>query len=113
MDYGWNRIVDMSIDGDTEEEETLPAPSIRSGKSGKSGHSSRHSSFYGSVNTASNNANDRISISDWTPPTAPTGFSTLAEDAQLESLRRHVVIIKQEHHNHTAIRIPMTRLVSS
>lgn len=104
MEYGWNRIA-QDDDDDVEE-----IASIRSGKSGRSGRSgASKASFQGS--TASSYGADRISIADWKPPNVPTGESKLAEEAQLESLKRHVEIVRGELAAHNALRAPMSKLV--
>ncbi|KAI5475156.1 SEC7-like domain containing protein [Pseudohyphozyma bogoriensis] len=108
MEYGWNR-VDV---GDEQDDGAAEVGSIRSGRSGKSGHSrmSHHPSF---VPSSHGNPNDRIHINDWKPPGVPTGSSTLSEDAQLESLKRHVSIIRNELAVHNQLHAPMLKLYSS
>lgn len=102
MEYGWNRVVDA----DDEVEEMA---SIRSGKSGKSGRSVRSKASYGG--STMGGRNDRIVVHDWKPPSTPLGASALTEEAQLESLRRHVAIINAELEQHKPLRMPMCRLV--
>ena len=107
MEYGWNRV---ATDDEDDMEEIA---SIRSGKSGKSGRSgASKASFQGSmVSAAGATSNDRITISDWKPPNVPTGESRLSEEAQLESLKRHVEIVRLELAAHNNLRAPMAKLV--
>ncbi|KAL8293795.1 hypothetical protein RQP46_000496 [Phenoliferia psychrophenolica] len=110
MEYGWNRVATNDDEDDMEE-----IASIRSGKSGRSGRSgASKTSFQGSmVSSHGATANDRISIADWKPPNVPTGESKLSEEAQLESLKRHVEIVRIELAVHNNLRAPMSKLFSS
>lgn len=109
MEYGWNKI----INADDEVEEM---GSIRSGRSGRSSRSalsrvSYGGSFQSSFSPASS-MGPPIYINDWTPPNVPTGASTLSEDVQLDSLKRHVKITRAELAQHNTLRSPMLKLVS-
>jgi PH/SEC7 domain-containing protein len=102
MDYGWNRVPDAD-DAEVEVERM----SIRSGKSAVS-----RKSYVGGFASISHNKNDKIFINDWKPPVVPTGASTLSEEAQLASLKKHVAIVHVELDAHNNIRAPMYKLVS-
>ncbi|KAM0753008.1 hypothetical protein T439DRAFT_378754 [Meredithblackwellia eburnea MCA 4105] len=106
MEYGWNRVIPSQDNDDFEE-----IASIRSGKSGRSGVSKI--SYQGSVAPSMLNGNDRIGINDWTPPTVPLGASILGEEGQLDSLKRHVGVVRAELTQHNVLRAPMTKLYSS
>lgn len=108
MEYGWNRVADREVESISEDVET--AESIRSGKSGRSSFSRGGPPSSSTLGLATS-YHDRIHINDWKPPNVPEGSSTLSEEAQLESLTRHVEIIRVELALHNALRGPMSKLV--
>lgn len=108
MDYGWNRVL-----GSVEsQEDTEDLASVRSGRSGHSRRS--RVSYAGSLSRQHGieSAADRATIFDWRPPQAPTGFSTLSEDAQFDALRKHTLALQMELERHNDLRGPMLKLVS-
>ncbi|GAA5833819.1 hypothetical protein JCM9279_001632 [Rhodotorula babjevae] len=105
MEYGWNRVADSSSVGADDDLEDIA--SIRSGRSRRSYASSAfHSSALGA-------GADRTHVNEWKPPQVPLAPSHLGEEAQLEALRRHSVIVQRELAQHGALRGPMTRLYPS
>ncbi|KAK4056662.1 hypothetical protein OIO90_002214 [Microbotryomycetes sp. JL221] len=56
--------------------------------------------------------NDKMFISDWQPPPPPSGASQLSEDAQLDNLKKHLALVKQELLQHNMLRAPLTKLYS-
>ncbi|KAK4054533.1 hypothetical protein OIV83_001027 [Microbotryomycetes sp. JL201] len=126
MEYGWNRLdvqtVDsrlrhsVSFDHGNSIDDTM---SVKSGKSKRSyqvslAHSHASSGLGGGTSAASTrDVNDKIHINDWQVPPPPSGSSQLSEDAQLENLRRHLALVKEDILQHNMIRVPLTRLYSS
>ncbi|GAA6059042.1 hypothetical protein JCM10212_001267 [Sporobolomyces blumeae] len=111
VEYGWNKV--DRLDGGDDDDDREEIASIRSGRSGHSRISYAGSAFHSAGVGSSLNVNDRISITDWKPPNVPLTPSTLAEEAQLEHLKRHVVIVQAELAHHNELRAPMTKLYSS
>lgn len=108
MEYGWSQISEL-------EDEVEEMGSIRSGRSGRSGRSSQsklsYQGSYQSSYTAATIARvDRTQVKDWSPPTVPSGTSSLLEDTQLENLKRHVKITRAELAQHNTLRSPMLKL---
>jgi len=111
VEYGWNRVEGSKFDHD-DNEGGGRASSIKSGKSGHSRMSYAASTFGGGGGSgAGGGALDRIRIEDWKPPNVPLTPSQLAEEAQLEHLKRHVEIVRRELKEHNELRAPMTKLV--
>lgn len=106
MEYGWNRVGSVEAESQARDD----TMSIRSGHSRRS---YQHMVGGGGSSSQSLNPNDRITINEWKPPNVPSGASQLAEDAQLENLRRHISIVRKELAAHNHLRAPMTRLVSA
>ncbi|GAA6047368.1 hypothetical protein JCM3770_001269 [Rhodotorula araucariae] len=106
MEYGWSR-VDSPQNGDDDEREEIA--SIRSGHSRRSYASSR---FHGSALGGGGSA-DRIHVNEWKPPQVPLAPSQLAEETQLEALKRHTAIVQRELAQHNMLRVPMLRLFPS
>lgn len=105
MEYGWNRVGTASSEVDLlARDETM---SIRSGHSRRS---YQHMVGGGSSGQSAN-PNDRITINEWKSPNVPSGACQLSEDAQLENLKRHIAIVRQELAAHNLLRAPMTKLV--
>ena len=112
MDYGWNRVFANMADGENEVEDLV---SVRSGRSGHSRKS--RMSYVGSISRhggsgAHDSGMDRITLQDWQAPQPPTTHSTLSEDAQLDSLKRHCAALQIELERHNSLRVPMQKLVS-
>ena len=119
MEYGWNRVLPAAPLGDgDDDDEAEEIASIRSGKSGRSARSgkssrSKHSQASSmAFGSSYSNSNERAHINDWKAPQPPTAPSTLHEEAQIESLRKHVNKLESELEAHNELRSPMTRLVS-
>ena len=114
MDHGWNRVLPGGA-ADGQEQEVEDLASVRSGMSG---HSQRSRlSYAGSIGRHSSlnvagPTSDRTHLYDWQPVQPPSVASNLCEDAQLESLKRHTIALKQELEKHNDLRTPMMRLVS-
>lgn len=106
MEYGWNRADASSRSSLEQHDDTM---SVRSGRSKRSYQISLAQSTSGASHASG--GNDRIVIAEWTPPAVPTGASQLSEDAQLENLKRHIGIVRDELTQHNALRAPMQRLV--
>ncbi len=114
MDYGWNRVFASAGEADNEMEDLASVRSGRSGHSRKSRMSyvssiSRHGGGLGHHDAGM----DRITLYDWQAPQPPSTHSTLSEDAQLESLKRHCTTLQGELERHNSLRVPMQKLVSS
>ncbi|BGP48501.1 hypothetical protein JCM10450v2_004377 [Rhodotorula kratochvilovae] len=109
MEYGWSRVDSPQDGADDDDREEIA--SIRSGHSRRSYASSAfHSSSLGGGGSS---AADRIHINEWKPPQVPLVPSNLAEEAQLDALRRHAAIVQRELAHHNTLRAPMLRLFPS
>lgn len=126
MDYGWNRVKGLT-DGESKSNRnslTNDTEDLASVLSGKSGHSRKSKiSYAGSISRYSvlghhshsarggEHEGDRITIKDWIPPQPPVTTSTLSEEAQLDSLRKHTAALQKELEQHQNLCVPMQRLV--
>ncbi|GAA5837679.1 hypothetical protein JCM3766R1_000554 [Sporobolomyces carnicolor] len=110
VEYGWNKVEARFDLGESEGRED-----VASVKSGKSGHSrmSYAASTFNTHAPGGGSANDRMRIEDWKPPNVPLSLSHLAEEAQLEHLKKHVKIVQSELEHHNELRAPMVKLYSS
>lgn len=110
VEYGWNKVEARFDLGESEGRED-----VASVKSGKSGHSrmSYAASTFNTHAPGGGSANDRMRIEDWKPPNVPLSLSHLAEEAQLEHLKKHVKIVQSELEHHNELRAPMVKLVRS
>lgn len=109
VEYGWNRIEGSKFDHDSNDGGGR-ASSVKSGKSGHSRMSYAASTFGGG---GAGGTLDRIRIEEWKPPNVPLTPSQLAEEAQLDHLKKHVEIVRKELEEHNELRTPMTKLVCS
>lgn len=112
MDYGWNRVAGAAADAPDDTED------LASVRSGKSGHSRRsRMSYTGSMSRqfgmGHDTGMDRVMLHDWRQPQPPSGFSTLSEDAQYDSLRKHTLALQTELEKHNELRLPALKLVSN
>ena len=80
----------------------------------KSGTRGSMSSGTGSVNAHSSSmpAGDRITLFEWTAPMPAMSQSLLAEEEQMQALKRYVASLESEMEVHQEHRVPMMRLVS-
>lgn len=136
MEYGWNLVsasnelasLETVSERNSREEDMAEMSSIRSGRSGtsiKSPLSPSRFNYRGFVSNSFTTApgtsalragltggfGDKIRISDWKVPNAPTGESNLSEDAQLESLKRYSAVTKVELARHNGLRNDMLQIV--
>ncbi|GEM09884.1 SEC7-like domain containing protein [Rhodotorula toruloides] len=102
MEYGWNRVDRLKNDDEREE--------IASIRSGHSRISYASSAFHSA--TSLSNSNDRIHINEWNAPEIPLVPTNLPEEAQLEALKCHAALVRNELHEHNWVRQPMLQLYS-
>lgn len=128
MEYGWNAVLPTPAspdpaggEGDDAAEEELEE--VRSTRSGKSVRSTRSyqsrlskrgaSAFAQFASPGTYNPNDRLNISEWTPPQPPSAASTLSEEDQYKALQRYQKTLQGDLEVHNELRGPMARLYSS
>lgn len=107
MEYGWNRISDISLHGDGSNSPEDDKASIRSGRSNMSRF---NTSTYGRRSFSTTPA-DRLYINDWKPPQPSMMPSPLEEEAQLDTLTGYVKTIKDDLEAHRLLEGPMVKLV--
>jgi len=113
IEYGWSdSIVNNALVTSINESTTRPRAS-------SSGHRpSLQSSLRSSLDQGMNGAirsrlpGDKITISDWSPPTQSMRASNLMEPDQLSTLRAYVAGIEDELQKHNQLRSPMLLAVS-
>jgi len=112
VEYGWNK-VESKFDDDDHDDDYRNREDVMSVRSGKSGHSrmSYAASTFGTGTSGGGGINDRLRIEDWKPPNVPLSPSQLGEEAQLEHLKKHVLIVQGELAHHNELRAPMLKLV--
>ena len=116
MEYGWNRVSEVLQHGrSASDDESIRVRDFTDNASVRSARSS-HSRF-GRIKegaaTLRVGSSDRMTISEWKPPLAPSIPSTHDEEAQLEALKKHVSKLMQELQEHNELRGPMMALVRS
>lgn len=117
MEYGWNRVSEvlqhgrsMSDDESIRVRDFTDTASVRSGRSNRSIFG-RNKDGPATMRVGNSPWSERINISEWKPPLAPSVSSTLDEEMQLEALKKHVAALKQELQEHNELRGPMMALV--
>ncbi|KAH9083422.1 hypothetical protein EDB83DRAFT_2213073 [Lactarius deliciosus] len=118
MEYGWNRVSDVFQHGRSVSDDESARPhdyadtaSVRSGRSNHSRFSRKDGVT--TMRAGSSPWSDRMNISDWKPPLAPSIPSIHDEEAQLEALKKHVAALTQELQDHNELRGPMMALYPS
>jgi PH and SEC7 domain-containing protein len=117
MEYGWNRVSEVLQHGrSVSDDESIrvrdftDTASVRSGRSNRSIFG-RNKDGPATMRVANSPWSERITISEWKPPLAPSVSSTFDEEAQLEALKKHVTALTQELQEHNELRGPMMALV--
>ena len=117
MEYGWNRVSEvlqhgraMSDDESIRVRDFTDNASVRSGRSQRSLFG-RNKDGPATMRAGNSPWSERITISEWKPPLAPSIPSTLDEELQLEALKKHVSALTQELQEHNELRGPMMALV--
>ncbi|KAH8119341.1 hypothetical protein DFH11DRAFT_1501723 [Phellopilus nigrolimitatus] len=107
MEYGWNRVMDITEDRPSISEELQPKDSdtfsMRSGRSWN-----RKDPF--TLRSSSSPFSERVTIHDWKLPMPSTVPSMHDEEGQLEALQKHAASLKAELNQHNAFRAPMQQL---
>lgn len=113
IEYGWSdSIINNALVTSINESTTRP----RASSSGR--RPSLQSSLRSSLDQGMNGAirsrlpGDKITISDWSPPTQSMRASNLMEPDQLSTLRAYVAGIEDELQKHNQLRSPMLLAVS-
>lgn len=111
MEYGWNRVIDplTRVRSSSEDKRTADNADSLSVKSGRSLFGKKD---FASMRLEKSPWVDRIFINDWKPPMPPTVASAQDEETQLEALKKHAVILKNDLQEHNETRKPMMSLVS-
>jgi PH/SEC7 domain-containing protein len=117
MEYGWNRVSEVLQHGrSASDDESIrvrdftDTASVRSGRSNRSIFG-RNKDGPATMRVGNSPWSERINISEWKPPLAPSVSSTLDEEMQLEALKKHVAALMQELQEHNELRGPMMALV--
>jgi len=119
MEYGWNRVSEVLQHGrSVSDDESIrvrdftDTASVRSGRSNRSIFG-RNKDGPATMRVGNSPWSERITISEWKPPLAPSIPSTLDEELQLEALKKHVAALMQELQEHNELRGPMMALYPS
>jgi hypothetical protein len=110
IEYGWSDAVVNNVLAATINESVSSRPSTSARR--PSIQSSLRSSIDQSGHPRSKLPGDRITISDWTPPTQSMRASNLMETDQLATLVAYVAGIEEELQKHNQLRNPMLLAVS-
>lgn len=117
MEYGWSRVSEVLQHGrSVSDDESIrvrdftDTASVRSGRSNRSIFG-RNKDGPATMRVGNSPWSERINISEWKPPLAPSVSSTLDEEMQLEALKKHVAALMQELQEHNELRGPMMALV--
>ena len=113
IEYGWSDAIVNNALVTAINESTSSRPSTSGAR--PSMHSSLRSSLdqgYSSGHMRSRLPGDKVSISDWTPPTQSMRASNLMEPDQLKTLLAYVAGIEEELQKHNQLRSPMLLAVS-
>ena len=114
IEYGWSDAIVNNALVTAINESTSSRPSTSGAR--PSMHSSLRSSLdqgYSSGHMRSRLPGDKVSISDWTPPTQSMRASNLMEPDQLKTLLAYVAGIEEELQKHNQLRSPMLLAVST
>ncbi len=103
VEYGWSRLLEADVV--PERDDTM---SLRSNRSGRSRMSMQATLARRNGGTMV----DRMHIAEWRAPQASLFPSPLDEEAQMESLQKHVLALHAELGTHKALEEPMGVMVS-
>jgi hypothetical protein len=108
IEYGWSDAIVNNALVAAIHESTTSRPSTSGAR--PSMHSSLRSSLdqgYNGTHTRARLPGDKVTISDWTPPTQSMRASNLMETDQLNTLQTYVDGIEEEFQKHNQLRSPM------
>jgi hypothetical protein len=113
IEYGWSESIVNNALVTAINDSTASRPSTSGARpSMQSSLRSRSSIDHGIGGIRARLPGDKISISDWSPPTQSMRASNLMEADQLQTLRSYVAGIEEELQKHNQLRSPMLLAVS-